>query len=124
MGSFSFFTTAELQARGHSDAQIRAEVAGGALEPVIRGWYCRADADRAIVRAMRLGGRISCVSALALLGGWDPPDSGLHVGFPSHASGRRLARAEEAGGRRRALASEERVHRIRVRRDNARAGDR
>lgn len=96
MGSFSFFTTAELRARGQSGPQIRAEVAAGSLEPVIRGWYCRPDADRRAVRAMRLGGRISCVSALALLGGWDPPDSGLHVGFPSHASGRRLAAADRS----------------------------
>ena len=91
MGAFSFFTTAELRAEGYTLERVRAEVGAGALERVIRGWYCRPGADRGAVRAMRLGGRISCVSALALLGGWLPPDAGLHVGFPSHASGRRLA---------------------------------
>jgi very-short-patch-repair endonuclease len=93
MGAHSFFTTAELRSRGYSDAAIRSTVEAGRLEPVIRGWLCRPDANRGAVEAMRLGGRISCVSALTLLGGWDPPESGLHVGYPSHASGRRLAQS-------------------------------
>jgi very-short-patch-repair endonuclease len=92
MADFSFFTTDELRAAGYDVERIRAEIAAGALERVIRGWYCRPGADRGAVRAMRLGGRISCVSALALHGGWLPPDAGLHIGFPSHASGRRMAR--------------------------------
>lgn len=92
MADFSFLTTAELRAQGYDIDRIRAEIAGGRLERVIRGWYCRPGADRGAVRAMRLGGRISCVSSLALHGGWLPPDPGLHVGFPSHASGRRMAR--------------------------------
>ncbi|MGN6443872.1 DUF559 domain-containing protein [Amnibacterium sp.] len=92
MADFSFLTTAELRAQGYDIDRIRAEIAGGRLERVIRGWYCRPGADRGAVRAMCLGGRISCVSSLALHGGWLPPDPGLHVGFPSHASGRRMAR--------------------------------
>lgn len=92
MADFSFLTTDELRAQGYSVERIRAEIAAGVLERVIRGWYCRPGADRGAVRAMRLGGRVSCVSALALHGGWLPPDPGLHVGFPSHASGRRMAR--------------------------------
>ena len=91
MGDFSFLTTDELRAQGYTVERIRAEIGAGVLERVIRGWYCRPGADRGAVRAMRLGGRISCVSALALRGGWLPPDSSLHVGFPSHASGRRFA---------------------------------
>ena len=92
MSDFSFLTTDQLRAQGYTVERIRAEIGAGVLERVIRGWYCRPGADRGAVRAMRLGGRISCVSALALHGGWLPPDAGLHVGFPSHASGRRLAR--------------------------------
>jgi very-short-patch-repair endonuclease len=91
MADFSFFTTTELKPQGYTVERIRSEIALGLLERVIRGWYCRPGADRGAVRAMRLGGRISCVSALALHGGWLPPDAGLHVGFPSHASGRRMA---------------------------------
>ena len=92
MSAFDFLTTAELRAQGYTVERIRAEIGAGVLERVIRGWYCRPGADRGAVRAMRLGGRLSCVSALALHGGWRPPDSGEHIGFPSHASGRRLAR--------------------------------
>lgn len=98
MGAFSFLTTDELRAEGYTIERIRAEIAAGALERVIRGWYCRQGADRDAVRAMRLGGRISCVSALALHGGWLPPDAGLHIGYPSHASGRRLAQREASEG--------------------------
>jgi very-short-patch-repair endonuclease len=91
MAAFEFFTTEELRAQGYTVERIRAEIAAGILERVIRGWYCRPGADRDAVRAMRLGGRLSCVSALALHGGWLPPEAGTHIGFPSHASGRRLA---------------------------------
>lgn len=98
MGAFSFFTTDELRAEGYTVDRIRAEIGQGVLERVIRGWYCRPGADRGAVRAMRLGGRIGCVSALALHGGWLPPDAGLHIGFPSHASGRRLATREAPEG--------------------------
>ena len=44
---------------------------------------------------MRVGGRIGCVSALELHGAWCPPDSGLHVFFPTSASGRRSAGREQ-----------------------------
>ena len=92
MADFSFLTTDELRAQGYTVERIRAEIGAGVLEGVIRGWCCRPGTDRGAVRAMRLGGRISCVSALALHGGWLPPETGLHIGFPSYASGRRMAR--------------------------------
>lgn len=91
-----FLTTSDLRRLGYTVERIRAEIALGLLERVIRGWYCRPGAPRAVVRAMRLGGRLSCVSALALLGAWCPPDVGPHIGFPSHASGRRLTRGRAA----------------------------
>lgn len=91
MSQFSFATTAELGAQGHTVRTIRTAIDAGELERVIKGWYANPNTDRDAIRAMRLGGRLGCVSALRLHGAWWPPESGLHVAFPSFASGRRLS---------------------------------
>ncbi len=93
MGAYGVFTTDELRAGGHTVGTIRAAIESRRLERIIRGWYCLPDTDRRIVRAMRAGGRLSCVSALAVQGAWVPPvrPEVLHIGFPSHASGRRAS---------------------------------
>jgi very-short-patch-repair endonuclease len=91
MGQFHFFTTAELRAQGHTIQTIRDSIEAGDLERVVRGWHAVRQTDRTAVRAMRLGGRLSCVSALGMHGAWVPPDQGVHLLMPSHASGRRLA---------------------------------
>lgn len=85
-----FRTTADLRAAGETIQSVRDGIAAGRLERVIRGWYALPGADRDAVRAMRLGGRLGCVSALALHGAWSPPERGMHLVLPSHASGRRL----------------------------------
>ncbi len=74
-----------------SIADIRAAIEAGRFERVIRGWYATPATDREAIAAMRLGGRLGCVSSLRLHGAWLPPDTGMHLEFPSHASGRRLA---------------------------------
>jgi hypothetical protein len=91
MADHHFFTIAELRARGNTTGSIRREIEAGRLERVIKGWYATPRTDRDAVRAMRLGGRLGCVSALRLRGAWCPPDQGMHIEFPSYASGRRLA---------------------------------
>ena len=93
MGAHGTFTTEELRASGHTIDSIRAAIGAGRLERIIRGWYCVPGTDRDIVRAIRVGGRLTCVSALALLGAWTAPTpaEALHIGFPSHASGRRAS---------------------------------
>jgi very-short-patch-repair endonuclease len=91
MAGHDFLTTMELRAQGHDLESIRREIAAGRLERVIKGWYATARTDRQAVRAMRLGGRLGCVSALRLNGAWCPPDQGMHIELPSYASGRRLA---------------------------------
>ena len=91
MTAHHFFTITELRAAGHTIASIRREIEAGRLERVIKGWYATPKTDREAVRAMRLGGRLGCVSALRVKGAWCPPDQGMHVEFPSYASGRRLA---------------------------------
>lgn len=91
MGSFHFFTTRELRAGGATTASIRESIGRGELARVINGWYAGTGAPNVAVLAMRMGGRLGCVSALGLHGAWYPPDSGTHVVFPSSASGRRSA---------------------------------
>lgn len=91
MGSFSFFTTAELRAVGETKQSIRDSIEHGARFRVIKGWYGTEATPAEAVLAMRMGGRIGCVSALHLYGAWSPPDCGVHVFFPTSASGRRSA---------------------------------
>lgn len=92
MSAFSFFTTTELRGAGHTIRSVQREIAAGRLERVIKGWYANTETDREAIRAMRMGGRLGCVSALRLHGAWYPPDLGTHLQLPSHASGRRLTR--------------------------------
>lgn len=91
MGEFFLFTTAELRSRGETIATIRESIGIGERYRVIKGWYATPAAPQDAVLAMRMGGRLGCVSALALRGAWVPPDHGTHVLFPSAASGRRTA---------------------------------
>lgn len=94
MGQFSFFTTGELRATGETTASIRASIARGERFRVIGGWYGDAATPPDAVLAMRMGGRLGCVSALSLHGAWCPPDAGMHVAFATSASGRRSADRE------------------------------
>lgn len=82
--------TSQLRARGLSSSEMQRAVEEGRLWRVVRGWYAEPGTDPELIRAMRLGGRLGCVSALRVLGGWCPPDAGMHVAMPFSASGRRL----------------------------------
>lgn len=88
--------TSELRRRGMGRAAVEREVHEGRLWQVHRGWYAQPGTDAQLIRAMRLGGRLGCVSALRLYGAWTPPDSGLHLLMPRSASGRRLTRAADS----------------------------
>jgi very-short-patch-repair endonuclease len=91
MERFGIFTTAELRARGETTATIRLKIASGDGFRIIKGWYGDRSTPDEPVLAMRIGGRLGCISALALHGAWVPPDAGTHVMFPTAASGRRSA---------------------------------
>lgn len=91
MGAFHVFTTKELRAAGATITSIRGRIERGEIHRIINGWYGEAQTPGVVVLAMRIGGRLGCVSALELHGAWHPPDCGVHVLFPSHASGRRSA---------------------------------
>ncbi|MCS5734820.1 type IV toxin-antitoxin system AbiEi family antitoxin domain-containing protein [Herbiconiux daphne] len=90
--SFSFsrpavITTRELLERGASPGGIQALTESGRLTRVRRGVFVTAGAPNDLVRAARIGGRLTDVSALRLHGAWSRPDPRLHVQLP-HSFGR------------------------------------
>lgn len=84
---------AHLVARGHPDRLLAAAVRAGALRRARRGWYTAWAPDDARFRALRLGGRLTGLSAIVALGGWArrPPDR-MHVAVPVNASRLRCPR--------------------------------
>ena len=78
-------TTGDLHGIGLSDVDIRMFVSYGSLVRVRVGWYVTPGAAAEVREAVRLGGRLACLSAL-LLGGAPVRDDGrLHIEIPAHA---------------------------------------
>jgi very-short-patch-repair endonuclease len=86
--------TETLRQRGWTKGAIERAVEAGELWRVVRGWYAEPGTDAELIRAVRLGARLGCVSALRTYGAWHPPDAGLHVAMPYSADGRRLRSAD------------------------------
>lgn len=61
--------------------RLRMLVARGRLIQVGKGWYALPSADEGVLAAVRLGGRLGCLSGCALHGLWVPPHQDLHVMF-------------------------------------------
>jgi very-short-patch-repair endonuclease len=80
------FTLTMLASRGVSDSKRSALLRSGQLIRLRNGWFARPDADADRMRAVRIGGRISCVSALKQLGLLVMPDRRLHVVVRGNAS--------------------------------------
>ena len=81
-----FSTPASLRRLGLGDHDVAELSSTGRLIRIRRGHYARPDARPALVRAVRLGGRLTSYSALHELGSWLPPDDDrLHVAVGSHA---------------------------------------
>lgn len=72
-------TTAELRAQGLSRREIDAALSRGDIVRLRRGLYCDRHLHPQLARAAKLGGTLTCVSALRLFGVWVPPAQGLHV---------------------------------------------
>src|SRR4051794_14421144 len=77
---------ADLTRDGVTATQRTAAVAEGRVIRVRNGWFALPDAPPDRVRAIRIGGRLSCVSALADHGLWVMPDERLHVSVAAHAA--------------------------------------
>lgn len=86
----------DLVARGMSSQAITRAVKAQELVRVRRGHYALPDTPRQIVEAVRVGGRIACVSWLSLLGAFVHLVPTLHVQMTPHMSRTRQRRPDEA----------------------------
>ena len=84
---------ATLRARGFSQPALRAALAAGLVLRPRHGWIASPLADRDQLRAIAVGGRIGCASALRRYGIWSGVDDALHLQVLRTAS--RLAPAAE-----------------------------
>jgi len=79
-------TTAELLSSGYSRRNIEAVVGYGRVIRVRRGVYALRELPPEILEACRIGGRLTCVSALAFHGIIHSADDALHVEVAANAS--------------------------------------
>ncbi|WP_116410659.1 type IV toxin-antitoxin system AbiEi family antitoxin domain-containing protein [Subtercola boreus] len=68
-----------LTAAGISAHHVRAAIADGRAERVRQGWIAGPTAPAEAVRAVRVGGWLTCLSALRMHGVWCADDDRLHV---------------------------------------------
>lgn len=84
---------AHLVALGHSDRQLAAAVEAGAVIRARRGWYSVWTDDDPRLRALRVGGRLTALSAIAAWGGWVRRRGPLRVAVPVNAARLRCPRS-------------------------------
>lgn len=73
------YTTSQLRALGLTRRNISDKVRSGELSRICRGWYTDVTADPDLIRGIRLGGRVGCLSGCLKYGLWVPAHFGLHV---------------------------------------------
>ncbi len=83
---------AYLVARGHADRLLAAAVRAGAITRVRRGWYSTWAEGDPRMRALRVGGRLTGLSAIAAWGGWVRAPGRLRVAVPVNGSRLRCPR--------------------------------
>lgn len=86
---------AHLVSLGHSDRLLAAAVHRGVVTRARRGWYTVWSEGDPRVRALRVGGRLTGLSAIAALGGWVRVRGRMHVAVPANAAGLRCPRARK-----------------------------
>lgn len=80
------FSRAELLDAGSSAEDITRAVKAGTLVRLRRDHYSRPSIDAQIAEAVRIGGRVSCVTLLQMLGVFVLKSSGLHLQLAPHMS--------------------------------------
>lgn len=76
---FGIFTTRQLRSRGISSRSLTRAVNEHRLVRVRRGVYATAEASPELIDAARIGGRVTCITALRLHGAWTMPEPQIHV---------------------------------------------
>jgi very-short-patch-repair endonuclease len=76
--------TFELYEDGHTKNGVAAAVHSGAIIRVRQGWFAQADTNPVWLEAVRVGGRLTALSALKLQGFWSYPTDDLHVAVHPH----------------------------------------
>lgn len=71
---------------GATEHDLRRALKAGALNRPRRGWYSTWPERDPRFRAMRVGGRLTGISAIAALGGWVLDRHSLHVAVPINAA--------------------------------------
>jgi len=77
--------THELYDEGFDRRTLATAVRRRELVRARQGWFCAPGTAPALIAAVRVGGRVTCRSALRLAGIWTRADTRLHVAVPSHA---------------------------------------
>lgn len=88
------FTRRELIAGGLSRHRIEAAVRTGRLVRLRRDHYAFAGVDANVAEAVRVGGRVTCLTLLQMLGVFVLKSRGLHMHLPPHMSRIRPPAAE------------------------------
>ncbi len=86
----------ELAAAGLSTHQITEQVRAGRVIRARRGLYLLPDAPPDVVAAVRIGGRLACLTLLRMLGVFVKDARGLHVHVRPHLSRSRARRPADA----------------------------
>jgi very-short-patch-repair endonuclease len=78
-------STSHLARLGISATAVDNAVARGTILRLRRGWVALPDAPSHVAAAIRVGGRLGCLSALAFENVWCLRDSRLHIRVPARA---------------------------------------
>lgn len=80
------FSRAELLQDGYTGDAITRAVQAGSLVRLRRDHYASPDVDDAVAEAVRVGGRVACLTLLQMLGMFVLRSSGLHMHLRPHMS--------------------------------------
>lgn len=108
---------AYLRSLGHGDRWLAHAVRAGAVARPRRGWYTVWPDTDPRTYALRIGGRLTGLSAIAAMGGWGRTRRPLHVAVPANAARLRCPRRREVTFRASPRRASVRLHWTRQRHD-------